>query len=134
MDLQDWVMIGVAFVAGSGLGTSGVLLLQWIAGRFDPNRKAAEETARALDEFRTSLVELDEQVANVDSRLDFTERLLGGALTVAPGPPRLRQGRDRGDGSERDGVGRSEGGGTDQELGTETGLVGNTSGPKDDES
>lgn len=101
MEVQDWITAVVAFLAGGGLGTSGVLLLQWLVGRFDPDDRRAKEQARELAGLRNELRELDGQLSNVDARLDFTEKLLGGALSVPPAPARLRERgrRSTGDGS-----------------------------------
>lgn len=84
MDLQDWLVIGFAFLAGSGLGSTSVLFCQWIVRRFRGDGAEAHQ----LRDLGAGLADLDSQLTNVDARLDFTEKLLGGALTTATAPPR----------------------------------------------
>jgi hypothetical protein len=56
---------------------------------------------------RKELVELGRQIHNVDARLDFTEQLLGGALTLAPPPSRLALLEEEPEAEGSDGEGNS---------------------------
>ncbi|MBT3324834.1 MAG: hypothetical protein HN396_01150 [Gemmatimonadales bacterium] len=88
MGPEFWVTVASAFVAGGAIGSSGMLLAQWILKKVDgdaPNPLQGPEY-RML---RTEVAHLGKQMRNVDSRLDFAEQLLGGALPLAPAPSRL---------------------------------------------
>ena len=82
MGPEFWVTVASAFVAGGAIGSSGMLLAQWILKKADgdaPNPLQGPEY-RML---RTEVAHLGKQMRNVDSRLDFAEQLLGGALPLA---------------------------------------------------
>ena len=88
MEIHEWMVIVLAFLAGGGMGVSGILVSQWLVGKFDVSKERAN--AQAMRRIRGDMMELDNQVTNIDARLDFTEKLLGGALTVSPAPARQR--------------------------------------------
>jgi hypothetical protein len=77
------------FVSGGAVGTAGTLLAQWILRKFDeppaPRRTLA---AAEVDVLRSEVADLGRHMRNLDARLDFTERLLDGALPLSPPPPR----------------------------------------------
>ncbi|MDH3270042.1 MAG: hypothetical protein OEN56_01840 [Gemmatimonadota bacterium] len=90
MGPEVWVTIAAVFVAGGAIGSAGTLLAQWLLSRVDPG----PPPARGLDGaertvLHEELAELHRHLRNLDARLDFTERLLDGALPLAPPPTRL---------------------------------------------
>ena len=88
MGPEVWVAVASAFVAGGAIGSSGIMLAQWVLKKVDvdaPNPLQGPEY-RVL---RNEVAHLGKQVRNVDARLDFAEQLLGGALPLAPAPSRL---------------------------------------------
>lgn len=79
------------FVSGGAVGSAGTLLAQWILRKVDD----APAPRRVLDDpevdvLRSEVAELGRQMRNLDARLDFTERLLDGALPLAPPPGRMQ--------------------------------------------
>ena len=85
MGPEIWVALLAVFVSGGAVGTAGTLLAQWLVRRFDgtsaPGNRLDTTDVEAL---RGELSEMGRYVRNLDARLDFTERLLDGALTPAP--------------------------------------------------
>jgi len=89
MGPEIWVGIAAVFVSGGAIGAAGTLLAQWLVRNLG-RPSARLEVARAEREMlRAELAELHRHVRNMDARLDFTERLLDGAISVAPPPARL---------------------------------------------
>jgi hypothetical protein len=89
MSPELWVGLVAVFVGGGAIGSAGTLLTQWILKKVDgshPARRASD--AADLDALRSEVAELGHQMHNLDARLDFTERLLDGALPLAPPPGR----------------------------------------------
>lgn len=85
MGPEMWVAIAAVFVSGGAVGTAGTLLTQWLLRRFDDaptGRNGSNGTE--LDAVRYELGEMGRELRNLDARLDFTERLLDGALAPAP--------------------------------------------------
>jgi hypothetical protein len=85
MGPEIWVALAAVFVSGGAIGTAGTLLTQWLVRRFDGAPRAPDglETSD-VEALRGELSEMGRYLRNLDARLDFTERLLDGAL--APGP------------------------------------------------
>ena len=78
------------FLVGGTLGSSGILLFQWVMGRFDRGRAPeVRDYPSEVARLRADVHELENHLANVDARLDFAEKLLGGALTISPAPTRI---------------------------------------------
>ncbi len=86
---EVWVFIAAAFVSGGAVGSMGTLLARWILSNVEarPARPAIDTAEREV--LRSEVAELHKHLRNMDARLDFTERLLDGALPLAP--PRWRQ-------------------------------------------
>ena len=83
-----------AFVAGGAIGSVGTLLAQWILRRVDDAGPRLEAPAHAeTAALRAEVAEMARYVRNLDARLDFTERLLDGALSLTP-PPHLEDDGD----------------------------------------
>lgn len=90
MDPEVWITIAAVFVSGGAIGSVGTLLAQWILRGVDPSptpRHGIDAAER--DVLRREVAELHRHLRNLDARLDFTERLLDGALPLAPPPTRM---------------------------------------------
>jgi hypothetical protein len=90
MDPEIWIGIAAVFVSGGAIGSAGTLLAQWLLKKVEaepPARRALDAAER--DALRAELADLHRHLRNMDARLDFTERLLDGALPLAPPPSRL---------------------------------------------
>jgi hypothetical protein len=83
MSPELWVGVVAVFVSGGAIGAAGTLLAQWLVKRVQ-----AIESAE-VDVLRAEITELSRHLRNLDARLDFTERLLDGALPHSPPPGRL---------------------------------------------
>jgi len=90
MSAELLVGLVAVFVSGGAIGSAGTLLAQWLVKRFDvPSSPRQALDAAEMDVIRTEIAEIGRQMRNLDARLDFTERLLDGALPLAPPPGRL---------------------------------------------
>ena len=85
MQPEILVALAAVFVSGGAVGTMGTLLTQWLLRRFDgvPERHGGAGNSET-DALRAELSEMARYLRNLDARLDFTERLLDGALAPAP--------------------------------------------------
>ena len=90
MSPEIWVAIAAVFVSGGAIGSAGTLLAQWLLKKVDatPAPQRSLEAAER-DALRQEVADLHRHLRNMDARLDFTERLLDGALPLAPPPSRL---------------------------------------------
>lgn len=89
MGPELWVGVVAAFVGGGAIGSAGTLLAQWILRRVDaPPPSRHHVGATELDALRAEVADMSHHIHNLDARLDFTERLLDGALPLAPPPGR----------------------------------------------
>ena len=90
MGPEVWVGIAAVFISGGAIGSAGTLLAQWLLRKFDagpgPQRTLEATERQAL---RNEVADLHKHLRNLDARLDFTERLLDGALPLSPPPTRL---------------------------------------------
>lgn len=94
------------FVSGGAVGSAGTLLAQWILRKVDgDDRPRRELEATAIDGLRIEVAEMGRHLHNLDARLDFTERLLDGALSLAPPPERMHDAQGSADarGHDREG-------------------------------
>lgn len=93
MSPELWVGLVVVFVSGGAIGSAGTLMAQWIMRRVDaPVSPRDALDAAEVDVLRTEVAEMGRHMRNLDARLDFTERLLDGALPLQPPPGRLDEG------------------------------------------
>jgi len=92
MNPELWVGLVAVFVSGGAIGSAGTLLAQWLVKKVEgpPSPRQALEAAE-LDVLRSEVADIGRHIRNLDARLDFTERLLDGALPLAPPPGRLDQ-------------------------------------------
>jgi hypothetical protein len=85
MGPEIWVALVAVFVSGGAVGTAGTLLTQWLVRRFDsPMATGSHLGTTEVEALRGELSEMGRHVRDLDARLDFTERLLDGALAPAP--------------------------------------------------
>jgi hypothetical protein len=89
MGPEVWVFIAAAFVSGGAIGSVGTLMARWILSNVDAKPERPPIDAAERDLLRSEVAELHKHLRNMDARLDFTERLLDGALPLAPPPTRL---------------------------------------------
>jgi len=90
MSPELWVTVAAVFVSGGAIGSTGMLLAQWILKKVDaPPASLRNIDAAERDALRSEVAELHRHLRNMDARLDFTERLLDGALPIAPAPERF---------------------------------------------
>ncbi|MGD2046102.1 MAG: hypothetical protein PVJ80_04030 [Gemmatimonadota bacterium] len=98
MTPELWVGFAAVFVSGGAIGTAGTLLAQWLVKKVDvgaPSPRQALDTAE-MDVLRQEVAEMGRRMRNLDARLDFTERLLDGAIPLQPPPGRLDESGDEG--------------------------------------
>jgi hypothetical protein len=84
------IALVAVFVSGGAVGTAGTLLTQWLLRRFDGPSARDHSAPDDVDTLRAEVSEMSRQVRNLDARLDFTERLLDGALTPSLSAPHPR--------------------------------------------
>ncbi|HSG47653.1 MAG TPA: hypothetical protein VLA43_07580 [Longimicrobiales bacterium] len=90
MDPEVWVGIAAVFVAGGAIGSVGTLLAQWVVRKVGDEAKprpALDDREIAL--LRSEVYDLGRQFQNLDARLDFQEKLLGGDSPTDLPPERL---------------------------------------------
>jgi hypothetical protein len=89
MSPELWIGLVAVFVSGGAIGSAGTLLAQWLVKKVDgaPSSRQALDAAE-MDVLRNEVAEIGRHIRNLDARLDFTERLLDGALPLAPPPAR----------------------------------------------
>ncbi len=90
MGPEIWVALIAVFVSGGAVGTAGTFLAQWLLKRLDgPVSPRDRFDPAEIDALRSEVADLGRHLRNLDARLDFTERLLDGALPSAPAPTRI---------------------------------------------
>lgn len=91
MSPELWVTLAAVLVSGGAVGSAGTLLAQWLLRRLDtaPTGDAGLATSE-VTRLRAEVVDLSRHVHNLETRLDFTEQLLDGALPLAPAPARIQ--------------------------------------------
>ena len=90
MSPEFWVGLVAVFVSGGAIGSAGTLLAQWLVKKVEgPQLPLQALDAAEVDVLRTEVAEIGRHMRNLDARLDFTERLLDGALPLSPPPSRL---------------------------------------------
>lgn len=105
--MEAEIIIGAlaVFVSGGAMGAAGILLCQWVVGRVSPppQRRLLTVDPRDFEVMKADVDDLSVRLHSVDARLDFTEQLLGGALSGARPPAPLPPPQDR---QARGGAGR----------------------------
>ena len=91
--MEPEIIIGVLaiFVSGGALGAAGTLLGQWVLKRISgpPPRHVSSVDRRELELLKGEVADMAVRLHSVDTRLDFTEQLLGGALLGSSAPEPL---------------------------------------------
>ncbi len=91
--MEPEIIIGALaiFVSGGAMGAAGILLCQWVVGRISPPSQGRSHLrgSRDVEAMRADVADLALQLHSVDARLDFTEQLLGGALSGSRPPESL---------------------------------------------
>ena len=91
MSPELFVVLVAVLVSGGAIGSAGTLLAQWLLRRLDTTpSKGSDLGASEMTRLRSEVVDLSRHVHNLEARLDFTERLLDGALPLAPAPARMQ--------------------------------------------
>lgn len=99
MSPELWVGLVAVFVSGGAIGSAGTLLAQWLVKKVDvPSSPRHGLEPAELEVLRSEVAEMSRHLHNLDARLDFTERLLDGAIPIQPPPGRLDD-ADRADGT-----------------------------------
>ena len=98
---EFWVTLAAVFVAGGAVGSAGTMLARWLLAKVDgddPPRRTLESAEMAV--MRGDVHDLSVHVHDLEARLGFQERLLGGSLTPAapPEPMRRRLGDEEAEG------------------------------------
>ena len=91
MDAEILIVVLAAFVRGGTMGASGMLLPQWVVRKMSPppQRQLNGLDERDVDGMKADVADLSLRLYSMDARLDFTEQLLGGALSGARPPQPL---------------------------------------------
>ena len=83
--MEPEIIIGALaiFVSDGAMGAAGMLLCQWVVGRMSPPSQGRVRLgdSRDIEAMRVDVADLAVRVHSGDARLDFTEQLLGGALS-----------------------------------------------------
>lgn len=91
--MEPEIIIGALaiFVSGGAMGAAGMLLCQWVLGRLSPPSRDGMQLgdSRDIEAMRADVADLAIRLHSVDARLDFTEQLLGGALSGTKPPESL---------------------------------------------
>jgi hypothetical protein len=85
MGPEIWVALAAMFVSGGAVGAAGTLLTQWLVRRFDGVSPPTDTGGGSqVDALRAEVSAMGRYLHDLDARMDFTERLLDGALAPAP--------------------------------------------------
>ena len=85
------IVVLAVFVMGGTMGAAGTVLCQWILGKMSgpAARRIGTGNSQELELLKDELADISVRLHSVDARLDFTEQLLGGALSGARPPEPL---------------------------------------------
>jgi hypothetical protein len=91
MSPELWVVLVAVLASGGAIGSAGTLLAQWLVKRLDAAPASGDDAGTSeVGRLRADISDLSRHVHNLEARLDFTERLLDGALPLAPAPARMQ--------------------------------------------
>ena len=94
MEPEIIIVVLATFVGGGAMGATGMLLCQWVVRKMSPppQQRLDLMDPRDVEAMKADVADLAVRLHSVDARLDFTEQLLGGALSGARPPnPFLRR-------------------------------------------
>ena len=91
MEVEIIVVALASFVGGGAMGAGGMLLCQWGVRKMSPPplHRLDSMDPRDVEVMKADVADLAVRLHSVDARLDFTEKLLGGALSGARPPEAL---------------------------------------------
>ena len=91
MEVEIIVVALASFVGGGAMGAGGMLLSQWVVRKMSPPplHRLDSMDPRDVEVMKADVADLAVRLHSVDARLDFTEKLLGGALSGARPPEPL---------------------------------------------
>ncbi len=91
MDVEIIIVVLATFVSGGAMGATGMLLCQWVVRKMSPppQYRLGLMDVRDVEGMKADVADLALRLHSVDARLDFTEQLLGGALSGARPPESL---------------------------------------------
>ncbi len=91
MEAEIIIVAVSSFVGGGAMGATGMLLCQWVVRKMSPppQQRLDLMDPRDLEGMKADVADLAVRLHSVDARLDFTEQLLGGALSGARPPESL---------------------------------------------
>ncbi len=91
MEAEIIIVALSSFVGGGAMGAAGMLLCQWVVRKMSPppQQRLDLMDPRDLEVMKADVADLAVRLHSVDARLDFTEQLLGGALSGARPPESL---------------------------------------------
>lgn len=93
MEAEIIIVALSSFVGGGAMGATGMLLCQWVVRKMSPPPQQRMDLMdpRDLEMMKADVADLAVRLHSVDARMDFTEQLLGGALSGARPPEALPQ-------------------------------------------
>ena len=91
MEPEIIIVVLATFVGGGAMGATGMLLCQWVVRKMSPppQQRLDLMDPRDVEAMKADVADLAVRLHSVDARLDFTEQLLGGALSGARPPESL---------------------------------------------
>ena len=91
MDVEIIIVVLATFVSGGAMGATGMLLCQWVVRKMSPppQHRLDSMDPRDIEVMKADMADIAVRLHSVDARLDFTEQLLGGALSGARPPESL---------------------------------------------
>ncbi len=91
MEPEIILVVLATFVGGGAMGATGMLLCQWVVRKMSPppQHPSGLMDPRDVEAMKADVADLAVRLHSVDARLDFTEQLLGGALSHARPPESL---------------------------------------------
>ncbi len=91
MEPEIIFVVLATFVGGGAMGATGMLLSQWVVRKMSPppQQRLDLMDPRDVEAMKADVADLAVRLHSVDARLDFTEKLLGGALSGAHPPEPL---------------------------------------------
>ncbi len=91
MEPEIIFVVLATFVGGGAMGATGMLLSQWVVRKMSPPPQHRMDLMdpRDVEAMKADVADLAVRLHSVDARLDFTEKLLGGALSGAHPPEPL---------------------------------------------
>ena len=91
MEAEIIIVAVSSFVGGGAMGATGMLLCQWVVRKMSPPPQPRLDLMdpRDFEGMKADVADIAVRLHSVDARLDFTEQLLGGALSGARPPESL---------------------------------------------